>query len=104
MADARRAADLLLQHRRRQVGHVRAEYQAIDRVPLDDFQRGVLLATPLLSGSLLRLVLGPLADHIGARRTALLSWAQARGAIVVEDDYDSEFRYSERPLEPLQQQ
>jgi NNP family nitrate/nitrite transporter-like MFS transporter len=39
---------------------------------LDDFQRGVLLATPLLSGSLLRLVLGPLADHIGARRTALL--------------------------------
>jgi NNP family nitrate/nitrite transporter-like MFS transporter len=39
---------------------------------LDDFQRGVLLATPLLSGALLRLVLGPLADHIGARRTALL--------------------------------
>jgi GntR family transcriptional regulator / MocR family aminotransferase len=37
-----------------------------------------------------------------ARRTALLSWAQARGAVVVEDDYDSEFRYSERPLEPLQ--
>jgi NNP family nitrate/nitrite transporter-like MFS transporter len=39
---------------------------------LGDLQRGVLLATPLLSGSLLRLVLGPLADHIGARRTALL--------------------------------
>ncbi len=37
-----------------------------------------------------------------ARRTALLEWAQRRGAVVIEDDYDSEFRYSDRPLEPLQ--
>jgi GntR family transcriptional regulator/MocR family aminotransferase len=37
-----------------------------------------------------------------ARRTALLDWAQRNGAVIVEDDYDSEFRYSERPLEPLQ--
>ncbi len=37
-----------------------------------------------------------------ARRTALLAWAERRGAVVVEDDYDSEFRYSDRPLEPLQ--
>ncbi|WP_327011613.1 aminotransferase-like domain-containing protein [Dactylosporangium sp. NBC_01737] len=36
------------------------------------------------------------------RRAALLDWAQRHGAAVVEDDYDSEFRYSERPLEPLQ--
>jgi GntR family transcriptional regulator / MocR family aminotransferase len=37
-----------------------------------------------------------------ARRTALLSWAHDHGAIIIEDDYDSEFRFSERPLEPLQ--
>src|SRR5262245_36628955 len=37
-----------------------------------------------------------------ARRTALLEWAERAGAAVVEDDYDSEFRFSDRPLEPLQ--
>lgn len=37
-----------------------------------------------------------------ARRTALLSWARREGALIVEDDYDSEFRFSARPLEPLQ--
>jgi GntR family transcriptional regulator / MocR family aminotransferase len=37
-----------------------------------------------------------------ARRTALLDWARSAGALVIEDDYDSEFRYSTRPLEPLQ--
>jgi GntR family transcriptional regulator / MocR family aminotransferase len=37
-----------------------------------------------------------------ARRTALLTWARDNGALIIEDDYDSEFRYSTRPLEPLQ--
>ncbi|MFN8622045.1 MAG: PLP-dependent aminotransferase family protein [Chloroflexota bacterium] len=37
-----------------------------------------------------------------ARRTALLAWAERRGAIIVEDDYDSEFRFRPRPLEPVQ--
>ncbi|WP_238007781.1 PLP-dependent aminotransferase family protein [Dactylosporangium sp. AC04546] len=36
------------------------------------------------------------------RRSALLAWAEETGAAVVEDDYDSEFRFSDRPLEPLQ--
>jgi len=36
-----------------------------------------------------------------ARRHALLSWAGTRGAAILEDDYDSEFRYADRPLEPL---
>jgi GntR family transcriptional regulator/MocR family aminotransferase len=35
------------------------------------------------------------------RRGALLAWAHRRGAVVIEDDYDSEFRFSDRPLEPL---
>ncbi|MEO9254170.1 MAG: PLP-dependent aminotransferase family protein, partial [Tepidiformaceae bacterium] len=33
-----------------------------------------------------------------SRRLDLLNWAQRTGAIVVEDDYDSEFRYEGRPL------
>lgn len=37
-----------------------------------------------------------------ARRTALLQWAVRHDALIVEDDYDSEFRFCDRPLEPLQ--
>ena len=36
-----------------------------------------------------------------ARRTALLDWAKQRDAVVIEDDYDSEFRFGGRPLETL---
>ena len=36
------------------------------------------------------------------RRKALLAWAQRQDAVIVEDDYDGEFRYGERPLEALQ--
>ncbi|GAB3562214.1 MocR-like pyridoxine biosynthesis transcription factor PdxR [Spelaeicoccus albus] len=36
-----------------------------------------------------------------ARRTALLEWARECGALVVEDDYDSEFRYVSAPLPAL---
>ncbi|MGE0363808.1 MAG: PLP-dependent aminotransferase family protein [Vicinamibacterales bacterium] len=37
-----------------------------------------------------------------ARRVHWLAWARATGAVLVEDDYDSEFRYSGRPLSALQ--
>ncbi|MDI6104518.1 PLP-dependent aminotransferase family protein [Actinoplanes sp. NEAU-A12] len=36
-----------------------------------------------------------------ARRQELLEWAGSRPVAIVEDDYDSEFRFSARPLEPL---
>lgn len=36
------------------------------------------------------------------RRQALLLWAQRNRAAIIEDDYDSEFRFGGRPLEPLQ--
>ncbi|MEO5921901.1 MAG: PLP-dependent aminotransferase family protein [Pseudolysinimonas sp.] len=36
-----------------------------------------------------------------ARRLALLEWAARHDAIIVEDDYDSEYRFYDRPLEPL---
>ena len=35
------------------------------------------------------------------RRLALLKWASKAGAWIVEDDYDSEFRYSTRPFPSL---
>lgn len=35
------------------------------------------------------------------RRRALLEWAKRHSAIIIEDDYDSEFRWGGRPIEPL---
>jgi GntR family transcriptional regulator/MocR family aminotransferase len=37
-----------------------------------------------------------------ARRAALLRWGEDRGAIVVEDDYDAEYRYDRAPVGALQ--
>jgi GntR family transcriptional regulator/MocR family aminotransferase len=37
-----------------------------------------------------------------ARRLALLKWARQHGSVIFEDDYDSEYRYSGRPLPSLQ--
>jgi GntR family transcriptional regulator/MocR family aminotransferase len=37
-----------------------------------------------------------------ARRLQLLAWAEARDAVVLEDDYDSGYRYDGRPLEAIQ--
>ena len=36
-----------------------------------------------------------------SRRLALLEWSREAGAWIVEDDYDSEYRFSGRPLEAL---
>jgi len=45
----------------------------------------------------------PLGTTLSAtRRMALLDWAERSGAWVVEDDYDSEYRFGGRPLAALQ--
>ncbi|MBW4643470.1 MAG: PLP-dependent aminotransferase family protein [Goleter apudmare HA4340-LM2] len=36
------------------------------------------------------------------RRLELLTWAQKSGVMIIEDDYDSEYRYGERPIPALQ--
>jgi len=36
-----------------------------------------------------------------SRRRALLAWANRHNAAIIEDDYDSEFRFGGRPIEPL---
>ena len=50
--------------------------------PSHQFPTGVLLSLP--------------------RRLALLQWACRTGALIVEDDYDSEYRYGGRPIPSLQ--
>src|SRR5207237_1249771 len=42
---------------------------------LSDSRKGLMVAVPVLGGALLRLVLGPLADHIGAKKTTLIGLA-----------------------------
>jgi GntR family transcriptional regulator / MocR family aminotransferase len=37
-----------------------------------------------------------------SRRLALIEWAASRGVAIIEDDYDSEFRFEGRSLESLQ--
>ena len=36
------------------------------------------------------------------RRLELLAWATQTGALIIEDDYDSEYRYGDRPIPALQ--
>ncbi|GHD26315.1 GntR family transcriptional regulator [Streptomyces violarus] len=37
-----------------------------------------------------------------ARRAAVIDWARARGGLVLEDNYDGEFRYDRRPVGAVQ--
>ncbi|WP_327314319.1 MocR-like pyridoxine biosynthesis transcription factor PdxR [Streptomyces sp. NBC_01235] len=37
-----------------------------------------------------------------SRRTAAIDWARARGGVVIEDDYDGEFRYDRKPVGAVQ--
>lgn len=60
----------------------RLEVDAVVLTPAHQFPTGVVLAP--------------------ARRRALLAWAAARSALIVEDDYDSEFRYDRAPVGTLQ--
>ncbi|TQJ87364.1 PLP-dependent aminotransferase family protein [Streptomyces sp. SLBN-31] len=36
------------------------------------------------------------------RRAAVIGWARARGSVVLEDDYDGEFRYDRKPVGAVQ--
>ncbi|MCX5370679.1 PLP-dependent aminotransferase family protein [Streptomyces sp. NBC_00015] len=37
-----------------------------------------------------------------SRRTAVIDWARARGGVLLEDDYDGEFRYDRKPVGAVQ--
>jgi GntR family transcriptional regulator/MocR family aminotransferase len=75
------------------------------RVRVDD--EGLTLAGSALDGARLVYVTPAHQFPLGvsmslSRRFALLDWAQASSAMIFEDDYDGEYRYSGRPLPALQ--
>jgi GntR family transcriptional regulator/MocR family aminotransferase len=86
-------------------GGIREAITAVGGVPLpspvdrhgmtvDDWDARLLFVTPgrqFPTGTVLTL----------ERRQEILRWAAARHAVIVEDDYDSEFRRRGRPIEPL---
>jgi GntR family transcriptional regulator / MocR family aminotransferase len=74
-------------------------------VPVDE--EGMVLRRSLLRGARLIYVTPAHQYPLGVamslpRRLALLEWARQTGALVFEDDYDSEYRYAGRPLPALQ--
>jgi GntR family transcriptional regulator/MocR family aminotransferase len=74
-------------------------------ISLDD--EGMQLKAPALRGARLVYVTPghqfPLGISMSLpRRLQLLEWAHRSGALIFEDDYDSEYRYSGRPVPALQ--
>lgn len=75
-------------------------------VPVDseglDVARGMAVADDAALACVTPAHQSPLSMSLSLpRRQALLAWAQTRGAWIVEDDYDGEFRYVSRPLPAL---
>ena len=84
---------LLFQSYGARVTPVRVDAQGLDVAKLPDDAR-LVYVTPSH-----QFPLGMPMSH--ARRAALLAWAERRNAVIIEDDYDSEFRFGGRPVEPL---
>lgn len=88
---------------------LRAHGMRVRPVPVDDDGIDVPALPPVTDPAAPRLVYVTPSHQFptGAtlslpRRLRLLEWAARRGALIIEDDYDSDFRYSGRPLESLQ--
>ncbi|MBA2457856.1 MAG: PLP-dependent aminotransferase family protein, partial [Gemmatimonadales bacterium] len=76
-------------------------------IPVRLDQEGMTLREPALRGARLVYVTPAHQFPVGvsmslARRLALLEWARSTGALILEDDYDSEYRYAGRPVPALQ--
>src|SRR5215469_1932912 len=67
----------------------------IDVAALDASGAGAVLVTPAHQWPT-GVVLAP------ARRRELITWAARRGGVIIEDDYDAEFRYDREPVGSLQ--
>jgi GntR family transcriptional regulator/MocR family aminotransferase len=111
----------LLCHALREAGHERlaledpgfpllgafARRAGLEPVPVRVDERGVDVAALARSGA--RAVVAtpshqfPLGHVLAAeRRAELLAWAREADGLVIEDDYDAEFRYDRRPVGALQ--
>jgi len=70
---------------------VPVDAEGIDVAALERVDVGAVFVTPAHQF--------PLGVVLSARRrTALVSWARRTGALVIEDDYDAEFRYDREPV------
>jgi GntR family transcriptional regulator / MocR family aminotransferase len=83
----------------------RAAGANVSALPLDD--QGMKLQPQRLRGARLAYVTPGHQFPLGItmslpRRLALLEWARKSRALIFEDDYDSEYRYSGRPVPALQ--
>lgn len=84
----------------------RAAGATLRAVPVDD--EGINISSPAASSRDIRIAYVtpshqfPLGTTMSAaRRLALLAWASARNAWILEDDYDGEYRYAGSPLSAL---
>jgi GntR family transcriptional regulator / MocR family aminotransferase len=75
--------------------HVPVDDLGIDVGALEDSGAQVVIVTPAHQ-SPTGVVLAP------GRRHALVDWAHRQNAFIIEDDYDSEFRYDKEPVGVLQ--
>jgi len=84
---------------------VRATGLHVERVPVDEYGAQIDMLHGLSTNAF---VTTPSHQHpLGMslhpdRRAALLEWTVERGGLVVEDDYDGEFRYDRQPLAAVQ--
>lgn len=86
-------------------------HRGVELVPVPVDRDGLDVAQGIARGREARLAIvtpahqSPLGVALSpARRQALLEWAREQGSWVVEDDYDSEFRYRGQPLAALKSQ
>jgi GntR family transcriptional regulator/MocR family aminotransferase len=82
--------------------------EGLEIVPVPVDNEGIVVAAGerLASGAALAVVTPTRQFPLGVplslpRRLSLLAWAQRSGAIVVDDDYDGEIRFTGRPLQSL---
>jgi GntR family transcriptional regulator / MocR family aminotransferase len=85
----------LLAHNGLEPVPVRVDARGIDVDALADAAPDAVLITPAHQFPT-GVVLDP------ARRAALLDWARRAGTLVIEDDYDAEYRYDRHPVGALQ--
>ncbi|MGB5952754.1 MAG: PLP-dependent aminotransferase family protein [Ornithinimicrobium sp.] len=87
------------------VATIRASGRAVHDVPVDS--EGANLAATRIPDDLRALYVTPAHQHptgvtmSASRRMELLRLSQARGILLIEDDYDSQFRYDVAPLPAL---
>jgi len=87
--------------------HATARHWGLEPVPVAVDERG-LDADQLAATSARAVLLTPAHQSptgvvlAAERRQALVEWAEARDATIIEDDYDSEFRYDREPVGALQ--